>query len=186
VGPRAWRTGRGASSAMAIRRRLRELGLRRADVLAWPTRGRASSLGAGERARCTQTATDTSEANCSSAATMVATAGLGVSREKGRRGGFYSRARVVRRCLRDRLTPRHVMGLAWRKQDRGVRRCCGQWRAASSGRRALPVGERHVDCPGNPLTSCTEANVRGAQTPGRGPVSACVYGEVRWRPTWRR
>jgi hypothetical protein len=55
-GPRAWRTGGGASSAKATRRRLRELGLRRADGLAWPTRGRASSLGERERASCAQTA----------------------------------------------------------------------------------------------------------------------------------
>jgi hypothetical protein len=48
VGPQAWRTGGGASSAMAIRRRQRELGLRRADGLAWPTRGRVSSLGVRE------------------------------------------------------------------------------------------------------------------------------------------
>jgi hypothetical protein len=55
-GSRAWRTGGGASSAKATRRRPRELGLRRADGLAWPTRGHASSLGARERARCAQTA----------------------------------------------------------------------------------------------------------------------------------
>jgi hypothetical protein len=40
----------------------------------------------------------------------VAAAGLGASREKGQRGGFYSRAWVVRRCATDRLTPRHGMG----------------------------------------------------------------------------
>jgi hypothetical protein len=54
-----------------------------ADGLAWPTRGRASSLGARERARCAQTAMDTSGANCSSSAAMVVAVGLGVSREKG-------------------------------------------------------------------------------------------------------
>jgi hypothetical protein len=55
-------------------------------------------------------ATGTSGARCSSAAAMVAAAGLGVSREKGQSGGFYSQARVVRRCATDRLTPWHSMG----------------------------------------------------------------------------
>jgi hypothetical protein len=50
---------------------------------------------------------------------------------------------------------------------------------ASGGQRARPVGERHVDGPGSPLTSCTGANTRGARTPGRGPALVCVYDDVR-------
>jgi hypothetical protein len=126
-------------------------------------------------------ATCTSGARCSSAAAMVAAAGLGVSREKGQRGGFYSRARVVRRCATDRLTPRHGMGRGMAQT--GPRRAAALWPMESSGQRARPVGERHVDCPGSPLTSCKRANTRGARTLGRGPASSCVYGEVRWRPS---
>jgi hypothetical protein len=40
-------------------------------------------MGVGRSARRVEMATDTSEARCSSAAVMVAAAGLGVSREKG-------------------------------------------------------------------------------------------------------
>jgi hypothetical protein len=114
----------------------------------------------------------------------VAAAGLGASREKGLRGGFYSRAWVVRRCTTDRLTPHHGMGRG--VAQTGPRRVAMPWPMASGGRRARPMDERHVDCPEIPLTSCTGANARGARTPGRGPASACVYGAVRWRPTWRR
>jgi hypothetical protein len=147
-------------------------------------RGCAGSLGVGRSARRAQMATGTSGARCSSAAVMVAAAGLGDSREKGQRGGFYSRAQVVRWCATDRLIPWHGMGRGMAQT--GPRRAAALWPMASSGRRTRPVGERHVDCPGSPLTLCTGGNTRGARTLGRGPASACVYDEVRWRPSWRQ
>jgi hypothetical protein len=45
-----------------------------------------------------------------------------------------------------------------------------QWAAGAAGGRAA------CGLPGSPLTSCSGANARGVRTPGRGPVSACVYG----------
>jgi hypothetical protein len=171
-------------SPAAAQRRPRELVLRRAGGSAKETCARVGSRCVGKSSRRAQMATGTSGARCSSAAAMVALAGLGVSRENGQRGGFYSRAQVVRRCAMDRLTPRHGMGRGMAQTE--SRRTAAPWPMASSGRRARPVGERHVDCLGNPLTPCTEANARSARTPGRGPASACVYGEVRWHPTWRR
>jgi hypothetical protein len=56
VGPWAWRTGGGASLAMPVRRRPRELGLRRAGCSVRPTHRRVSSVGARGRFRRAQTA----------------------------------------------------------------------------------------------------------------------------------
>jgi hypothetical protein len=157
-----------------LQRRPLEPVLRRAGGTAKATRWRAGSLGVGKSFRCAQMATGTSGARCSSAAAMVAAAGLGVSREQGRRGGFYSRAQVE--VVRDGP----VNSTAWHGARHGANRTMTCGGAVTNGeRRARPVGERHVDCPRSPLTSCTGANTRGAQTPVRGPASACVYGDVR-------
>jgi hypothetical protein len=57
---------------------------------------------------------------------MVAAVGLGVAREQGRRGGFYSRAQVE--AVRDGLvTPRHGMGAVWPGYGGDVQRPAGQW-----------------------------------------------------------
>jgi hypothetical protein len=68
-------------------------------------------------------ATGTSGARCSSAVAMVAAVGLCVAREQGRRGGFYSRARVE--TVRDgpvnstaRHGARHGRGTAGRGRRR--------------------------------------------------------------------
>jgi hypothetical protein len=136
---------------MTARRRPRELGLRRADGSTWPTRWRAGSLGVGRSSRRAQMAMGTSGARCSSAAAMVAAAGLCVTREKGRSGGFYSRAQVE--AVRDGLvTPRHGMGAVWSGYG-------GAWAATCGGRRASGV-RRH-------RRSAREGTARGSQGEGR-------------------
>jgi hypothetical protein len=80
-------------------------------------------------------ATGTSGARCSSAAALVAAAGLCVACEQGRRGGFYSRAQVeaVRNGL---VTPRNGMGAG-----RGTAATCSG-RQANGGARAVRCGQR--------------------------------------------
>jgi hypothetical protein len=56
VGPHAWRIGGGKSSVVAARRRLRELGLRRAGSSVGPTRRCVSSVCARRRFRRAQIA----------------------------------------------------------------------------------------------------------------------------------
>jgi hypothetical protein len=70
------------------RRRPLEPVLRQAGGMAKATRQRAGSLGVGRSSRNAQMATGTSGARCSSAAAMVAAAGLGVSREQGKEEAF--------------------------------------------------------------------------------------------------
>jgi hypothetical protein len=62
VSPWAWRTGGGASPAMATRRRQRELGLRRAGRSVRPTCARVSSICARRRFRRAQKAMEMGEA----------------------------------------------------------------------------------------------------------------------------
>jgi hypothetical protein len=80
---------------LGARRRLRELGFRRAGGLARTTRGSASLLGAGGSFRRAQLATGVSGARCSPAAAMATAAGLGCSREE-RQLGFYRQCALAR------------------------------------------------------------------------------------------
>jgi hypothetical protein len=67
---------------------------------------------------------------------MVTAAGLGVAREQGRRGGFYSQAQVE--AVHDRLvTLRHGMG----QYGRGTTATCSG-RQANGGARAARRGQR--------------------------------------------
>jgi hypothetical protein len=77
-------------------------------------------------------------------------------------------------------------GMGTASAQRAVATCVADSPMASGGRRARPVGERRVARPGDPQMLCTEAHRHGARTTGRRPASACVYGEVRDGPTWRR
>jgi hypothetical protein len=66
---------------------------------------------------------------------MVTAAGLGVAREQGRRGGFYSRAQVE--AVRDGLvTPRLGMGAVWPGYGGDVQWPAGQWRRGGASAHA--------------------------------------------------
>jgi hypothetical protein len=120
-------------------------------------------------------ATGTSGARCSSAAAMVAAAGLCVAREQGRRGAFIA-GHMWRQCAMDRSTPRHNMGRDTARVRWGV-----------GGRRASGVRRRR--------RLVHEGTTRGSQGEGRKgqfgakgshrertywywPVSACEPGET--------
>jgi hypothetical protein len=99
---------------------------------------------------------------------MVTAAGLGVAREQGRRGGFYSQAQVE--AVRDGLvTLRHSMGAVWPGYDGDVQRPAGQWRRCVA---AGPARAHHV------------ARRRTHRNRAQGPRSA-VHGPLDAGRPWR-
>jgi hypothetical protein len=97
-GPWAWRIDGGASSAMAVRRRPRKVGLRRVGSLVRPTREHASSVWARRGSGRAQAAREMDRAMSSQRRRQWRTAVLdgGVcARTVGPRTGLYMRGRSI-------------------------------------------------------------------------------------------
>jgi hypothetical protein len=97
-GPWAWRIAGGASSAMAVRRRPRKVGLRRVGSLVRITRERASSAWARRGSGCAQAAREMDVVMSSPRQRQRRTAVLGGgvrAHAVGPRTGLYTRRRSV-------------------------------------------------------------------------------------------
>jgi hypothetical protein len=125
----------GSSSPAAALRWPLALVFRQASVSARVAKVRAGSSGAGREARCVQAATATSGARCSTAAAMVAAAGLGVSREEKTGLAFIGGHEAVTEfpCTPRQVESRYGLGTA----EGGRRHAGGRRPMAACGRRSV-------------------------------------------------